>query len=355
MPPVQHVPDLELAPGGVQDVRAAEAGSAVHESHHVLELVAKAKGTAGLIEGRSRPESTRERLVEKPAVEHQVERRVRGAHLQRAEQGVPLPREGSLGGRDIRAIAVPGHQRDGFFAGAGLAEQEVHLRHSARPEIEVDLERRARIRARADRAGQTDTLQGRRQHAAPLPAQELRAVGREAVQLLRRHFHDGGEELRGLLRDWEGWTAELLESHVSFPLLSYFRSQHDHQSWLAALTTILDVSALAISRIDDAPQATARLTFAMARHAVADIHAIFRLSPVSPAVDRLPRPEAEHLEAVLAASGIRLRTDDASMANFNALRARYEPLVHSLSNFLLMPLPEWIPAADAPDRWHPIG
>ena len=176
-----------------------------------------------------------------------------------------------------------------------------------------------------------------------------------AVQLLRRHFHDGGEELRGLLRDWEGWTAELLESHVSFPLLSYFRSQHDNQSWLAALTTILDVSALAISRIDDAPQATARLTFAMARHAVADIHAIFRLSPVSPAVDRLPRPEAEHLEAVLAASGIRLRTDDASMANFNALRARYEPIVQSLSTFLLMPLPEWIPPADVPERWHPIG
>ena len=81
MPPVQHVPDLELAPGGVQDVRAAEAGSAVHESHHVLELVAKAKGTAGLIEARSCPESTRERLVEKPAVDHQVQRRVRGVHL----------------------------------------------------------------------------------------------------------------------------------------------------------------------------------------------------------------------------------------------------------------------------------
>ena len=88
---------------------------------------------------------------------------------------------------------------------------------------------------------------------------------------------------------------------------------------------------------------------------IADIYAIFRLSPVSSAVDRLSRPEAEHLEAVLAASGIHLRTDDASMADFNALRARYEPLVHSLSNFLLMPLPEWIPAADAPDRWHPIG
>src|SRR5262245_53685398 len=62
-----------------------------------------------------------------------------------------------------------------------------------------------------------------------------------AGQLLRRHFGDGEQELRGLFRDWERWSAELLESHVSFPLLSYFRSQHDNQSWVAALTTILDV------------------------------------------------------------------------------------------------------------------
>src|SRR5438128_680715 len=89
-----------------------------------------------------------------------------------------------------------------------------------------------------------------------------------AARLLRRHFRDGDEELRGLLRDWERWSAELLESHVSFPVLSYFRSQHDNQSWVAALTTILDVCSLVVARIEDRPVPTARLTFAMARHAV---------------------------------------------------------------------------------------
>src|SRR5437660_4422415 len=48
-----------------------------------------------------------------------------------------------------------------------------------------------------------------------------------AAQLLRRHLRDGDGDLRGLLRDWERWSAELLESHISFPVLSYFRSQHD--------------------------------------------------------------------------------------------------------------------------------
>jgi len=111
------------------------------------------------------------------------------------------------------------------------------------------------------------------------------------AQLLRRHFRDGGEDLRELLRDWERWSAELLESHVSFPVLSYFRSQHDNQSWVAALTTILDVCALVIARIEDGRMLTARLTFAMARHAVWDLCAVFRLPPTLPPADRLPPAE----------------------------------------------------------------
>jgi Ion channel len=176
-----------------------------------------------------------------------------------------------------------------------------------------------------------------------------------AAQLLRRHFHDSGEDLRGVLRDWEGWSAELLESHISFPLLSYFRSQHDQQSWVAALTTILDVCALTVARIEGAPQSTARLTFAMARHAVVDLYVIFRLAPVSPPVDRLPPAEEKRLEGFLAAAGVRMRTDEASVANFMALRAMYEPYVQSLSTFLIMPLPAWIPSEGAHDSWHTMG
>lgn len=173
-----------------------------------------------------------------------------------------------------------------------------------------------------------------------------------AAQLLRRHCHDGGEDLRGLLRDWERWSAELLESHISFPPLSYFRSQHDRQSWVAALTTILDVCSLVVARIEEVPPPTARLTFAMARHAVVDLCAVFRLEPVSPPVDRLPPSEAKRLETCLVAGGIRLRTDEACVASFMALRAMYEPYVQALSSFLMMPLPAWLPPDGAQDTWH---
>ena len=176
-----------------------------------------------------------------------------------------------------------------------------------------------------------------------------------AAQLLRRHSRDGDEDLRGALRDWERWSAELLESHVSFPVLSYFRSQHDNQSWVAALTTILDVCALVIAQTEDRPVPTARLTFAMARHAVVDLCAVFRLKPTPPPVDRLPPSEEKRLESFLAAVAVRFPADEASVTKFRALRAMYEPYVQALSSFLIMPLPEWVPREGVKDNWHAMA
>jgi len=176
-----------------------------------------------------------------------------------------------------------------------------------------------------------------------------------AAQLLRRHLGDGDGDLRALLRDWERWSAELLESHVSFPVLSYFRSQHDNQSWVAALTTILDVCSLVITRIEDRSVLMARLTFAMARHAVVDLCAVFRLTPTPPAVDRLPPSEEKRLESFLAAVDVRFPADEASVARFRDLRATYEPYVQALSRFLIMPLPDWVPPEGVKDSWHTMA
>ncbi len=176
-----------------------------------------------------------------------------------------------------------------------------------------------------------------------------------AAQLLRRHLRDGDGDLRGLLRDWERWSAELLESHISYPVLAYFRSQHDNQSWVAALTTILDACSLVIAGIESTPVLTARLTFAMARHAVVDLCAVFRLTPAPPAVDRLPLAQAKRLETFLAAVDVRLSADEAALAKLTALRATYEPHVHALSSYLLMPMPEWVPPEGAKDSWHTMA
>src|SRR4029453_820864 len=106
------------------------------------------------------------------------------------------------------------------------------------------------------------------------------------------------------------------------------------------------------ARIDHESVTAARLTFAMARHAVVDLCAVYRLDPTLPRVDRLAPTEEKELERLLGTAGIPLRTDEACIAKFRALRASYEPYVHTLSSFLLMPLPGWLPTARESESWH---
>ncbi len=107
-----------------------------------------------------------------------------------------------------------------------------------------------------------------------------------AAELMRRHSFEGGSEaLNLLLVEWERWSAELLESHISYPLLCYFRSQHSNQSWLAALTAVLDLCALMIAGVHDHAARQAQLTFAMARHAMVDLTQVFSQAPL---MDREP-------------------------------------------------------------------
>lgn len=169
-----------------------------------------------------------------------------------------------------------------------------------------------------------------------------------AAELLRRHGHDM-TELGQLLYDWERWSAELLESHLSYPVLSYFRSQHTNQSWLAALTAILDACALVIAVVERGPTRQAQLTFAMARHAVVDLAQIFSTSPRALAPDRLPAASLRRLQEILAEAGVSLREGLAADQKLAEVRRMYEPYVHALSDYLCMTLPPWFRVTVAPD------
>ena len=172
-----------------------------------------------------------------------------------------------------------------------------------------------------------------------------------AAKLLSRHS-DHMEELDRLLHDWERWSADLLESHLSYPVLCYYRSQHDNQSWLAALTTILDASAIVIACMDGVPTRQAELTFAMARHALVDLAQIFNTPPRAPIPDRLLPAELTRLQAALVDSGINLRGGAATDEKLSLLRQMYEPYVNSLADYLLMTIPHWIPPAKSLDNWQ---
>ena len=173
-----------------------------------------------------------------------------------------------------------------------------------------------------------------------------------AAELLRRHAgEDFTAALAQVLLEWERWSAELLESHLSYPLLAYYRSQHEEQSWVAGLTTILDVAALIIVGMEGAPTRPARLAFAMARHAAADLSHILGTRPPSSAPERLSGADLAQLRALLAAAGVRLREGPEADKLLAGLRQMYEPFVSALADRLLMPLPSWLPTPGAMDVW----
>ena len=172
-----------------------------------------------------------------------------------------------------------------------------------------------------------------------------------AEDLLRGSWSDD-EALTALLREWERWSAEVLESHLSYPVLSYYRSQHDNQSWLAALTTILDASTLVIVGIQGACARQARLTFAMARHAVVDLAQVLGRPPIDSARDRLPPSDLAQLRAGLAAAGVVVDAGAGADDKLAETRRMYEPFVTALSEYLLMPLPAWRAGVAAKENWR---
>ena len=174
-----------------------------------------------------------------------------------------------------------------------------------------------------------------------------------AVELLRRHQEANSmASLDEWLRDWEMWAADLMESHLSYPVLCFFRSQHDNQSWLAALSTVLDTCSLVMVGIDGMPKWQAQLTFKMARHALVDISQIFNTSPVKKDGLRLSSEQLAELQSALRGYGVELSSEPGDERTLEELREMYEPYTQVLSQYLLMPLPGWMPQKRASDNWQ---
>jgi len=175
-----------------------------------------------------------------------------------------------------------------------------------------------------------------------------------ASEMIRRNVVEGNvEELQRLLAEWEQWSAEVLESHLSYPFLAYFRSHHENQSWLGALTTILDTGALACSVIEGGLQRQAWMTFAIARHAVVDLAIVFGISPVvNPLTDRLPPADLARLTQMLTGSGLKLKTTPDAKNRLSELRRMYEPYVLSLAKYFCLDAPPWIGEEGGSDNWE---
>ncbi|MGA2979498.1 MAG: potassium channel family protein [Terriglobales bacterium] len=159
-----------------------------------------------------------------------------------------------------------------------------------------------------------------------------------------------------ILRDWERWCADLLSSHISYPVLVFFRSQHSNQSWLSALTVMLDVTSLVMTGVKGIHPDQAKLTFAMARHAVVDLAQVVNAEYSPHDAGRLTAEDLTRLRTELAQHGVTLtipQNDGAdAQERLAELRILYEPYLYSLSRRLLMTLPPWISTDRKKDNWQ---
>lgn len=158
--------------------------------------------------------------------------------------------------------------------------------------------------------------------------------------------------LDGIFRDWERWCAELLSSHISYPVLVFFRSQHSNQSWLSALTVMLDVTSLIMTRVDGIHPDQAKLTFAMARHAAVDLAQVLnaRYSPHD--AERNTVEDLKRMRAELAQHGVTFYDGPDAAERLAELRALYEPYVYALARRLFMTLPPWVRPEYKKDNWQ---
>jgi hypothetical protein len=174
-----------------------------------------------------------------------------------------------------------------------------------------------------------------------------------ACEFLRRTHPIGEDDLcGGMLNAWERWSAQLLETHISYPQLAYYRSQHSNQSWLGALTAILDSTSLLLARSDAESVSQAQFTFAMARHALVDIAQIFVQRPAPGVEERMTANEFRSLRTELANQGMPLPTSGEFESRLAELRLRYEPYAQALGAHLLFELPPWVLAKPRRDNWQ---
>ena len=148
------------------------------------------------------------------------------------------------------------------------------------------------------------------------------------------------DDLPRLFADWEKWAAEVLDSHLAYPVLAYFRSSHDNESWVSALGAVLDATTLVLTTVVDGPHGQAKMMFAMGTHLVEDLARFFRIErDHDPGVERY---EFDQAREALAAAGWTLLGPEESWVAFSRLRAQYAVALNNMAKWWAAPPTQWI-------------
>jgi hypothetical protein len=180
-----------------------------------------------------------------------------------------------------------------------------------------------------------------RRETAVVALDALAGAPPSGVQLLENCAKDDmAEQLVATFDEWRMWTVDVLETHLTYPLLFYFRSSHDNEAWANSFGAVMDAATLVISTVDGGPVGHARLMYKVGAHFVADMRHFLRYAgdPVT-GVEREEYVEAcDRLEHV----GYRLRDLDTAWSEFSRLRSTYGGWLNEVTKGLAVPPAPWI-------------
>jgi len=163
------------------------------------------------------------------------------------------------------------------------------------------------------------------------------------------------DELATMFLQFELWTAEMLDSHLAYPILPYFRSSHDGQSWVSALGAVLDAATLLTTAIPEHAaqhndllrkgRAGAEMIYSIGCHAIVDLthFQIFRHrftnTSQGPGIERA---EFEAACRQLADAGYPTLCSEKSWRAFAESRAAYATRLNLLARYFASPPSQWI-------------
>ena len=180
-----------------------------------------------------------------------------------------------------------------------------------------------------------------------------------ALEMVRRHAQAGVmEAMIPLLKEWEDLAANLLESYLSYPILAFYRSQHDDQSWLRSLTAVMDASVLIKCTVlgDDQTSRNLRFqassTFMMGRHLLVDLSYVLNAPPQEDCSCRLTPSDLEILCRGVGSLGSDFGLSSEAVAKMTYARGMYEPYAAGLARELIVDLPRWVPEENPIDNWQ---
>jgi len=179
-------------------------------------------------------------------------------------------------------------------------------------------------------------------------------------ELLARHeLVDNVQNLGTLYQRWEEWSADVAETHTSYPVMLWFRSPHPYRSWVLGLLSVLDAAALQLATQPLSAPSEARAFLRMGYVCLRELAKVVGIpyNEDPKPEDPIQLTESNFQDALdhLARVNWRMERDaEQSWIHFRGWRVNYETLAYRMADAVNAPPALWAgPRSNLPPRLQP--